>query len=73
MQAEGGINIASTRWLRELAQLCRDFEQPPIVDDIQVGVGRTGSFFSFEEAGIGADMVTLSKSIAAMACRWRCC
>lgn len=63
VQAEGGINIASTRWLRELAQLCRDFDILLIVDDIQVGVGRTGSFFSFEEAGIVPDMVTLSKSI----------
>ena len=63
VQAEGGINIASRRWLRELAQLCRDFDILLIVDDIQVGVGRTGSFFSFEEAGIVPDMVTLSKSI----------
>jgi len=36
-----------------------------IIDDIQVGCGRTGSFFSFEEAGIVPDIVTLSKSLSA--------
>ena len=35
-----------------------------IIDDIQVGCGRTGKFFSFERAGIIPDMVTLSKSIS---------
>jgi diaminobutyrate-2-oxoglutarate transaminase len=64
VQAEGGINVASTKWLRALAELCREFDILLIVDDIQVGVGRTGSFFSFEDAGIEPDMVTLSKSIS---------
>jgi len=64
VQAEGGINVASKKWLRALAELCREFDILLIVDDIQVGVGRTGSFFSFEDAGIEPDMVTLSKSIS---------
>lgn len=64
VQAEGGINVASKAWLRALAQLCREFDILLIVDDIQVGVGRTGSFFSFEEAEIEPDLVTLSKSIS---------
>lgn len=63
IQAEGGINVASVPWLRELARLCHEFDILLIVDDIQVGNGRTGDFFSFEEAGIKPDMVTLSKSI----------
>jgi diaminobutyrate-2-oxoglutarate transaminase len=65
IQAEGGINVASSQWLRDLAQLCYDFDILLIVDDIQVGNGRSGDFFSFEEAGIRPDMVTLSKSIGA--------
>ena len=63
VQGEGGVNVASLEWLRKLEQLCRDFDILLIIDDIQVGNGRTGTFFSFEEAGINPDMVTLSKSI----------
>jgi len=63
VQGEGGINVASSEWLRQLEQLCHDFDILLIIDDIQMGNGRTGSFFSFEEAGIKPDMVTVSKSI----------
>jgi diaminobutyrate-2-oxoglutarate transaminase len=63
IQAEGGINVASSKWLKEIEQICHDFDILLIVDDIQVGNGRTGSFFSFEDAGINPDIVTLSKSI----------
>ena len=64
VQGEGGINVASAEWLRALAQCCRTHEVPLIVDDIQMGCGRTGAFFSFEEAGIVPDIVLLSKSIS---------
>ncbi|WP_226000099.1 diaminobutyrate--2-oxoglutarate transaminase [Paenibacillus sp. BJ-4] len=64
VQAEGGINIADTEWLRDLRQLCDDHDILLIIDDIQVGCGRVGSFFSFERAGIVPDMVILSKSIS---------
>lgn len=63
VQGEGGINVASTRWLQELSALCGEFDILLIIDDIQMGNGRTGTFFSFEEAGIRPDMVTVSKSI----------
>lgn len=64
VQGEGGVNVASQRWLRELERLCRRHDMLLIVDDIQVGCGRTGSFFSFEAAGISPDIVTLSKSLS---------
>ena len=64
IQAEGGVNVAGDAWLRELAELCRRSGVLLIVDDIQVGCGRTGPFFSFEPAGITPDIVTLSKSIS---------
>ena len=63
VQGEGGINVASFEWLRGVADICREFDILLIVDDIQMGNGRTGNFFSFEEAGIYPDMITLSKSI----------
>lgn len=64
VQGEGGVNVASFRWLRALEQACRRHDMLLIVDDIQVGCGRTGSFFSFEGAGISPDIVTLSKSLS---------
>lgn len=64
VQAEGGVNVASPEWLRRLRRITRDNGIILIVDDIQVGCGRTGSFFSFEEAGIQPDIVTLSKSLS---------
>ncbi len=63
IQGEGGINVASAKWLQELESICREYDILLIIDDIQVGNGRTGEFFSFEFAGINPDMVTLSKSI----------
>ena len=64
VQGEGGLNVARLEWLQELANLCRKREILLIVDDVQMGCGRTGEFFSFEAAGIVPDIVTLSKSIS---------
>ena len=64
VQGEGGVNVASQGWLRELERLCRSRDMLLIVDDIQVGCGRTGNFFSFEVSGISPDIVTLSKSLS---------
>lgn len=64
MQAEGGLNAARYEWLQALEQLCRRHDMLLIVDDVQMGCGRTGPFFSFEPAGITPDIVTLSKSIS---------
>ncbi|HBZ03875.1 MAG TPA: diaminobutyrate--2-oxoglutarate transaminase [Lachnospiraceae bacterium] len=64
IQAEGGINIASDEWLRGIRKYCSENGILLIVDDIQVGIGRSGWFFSFERAGIVPDMVVLSKSIS---------
>lgn len=64
VQGEGGLNAASPAWLRSIADIARETGALLIVDDIQAGCGRTGSFFSFEEAGIRPDMVTMSKSLS---------
>ncbi|NLO21957.1 MAG: diaminobutyrate--2-oxoglutarate transaminase [Syntrophomonadaceae bacterium] len=64
VQGEGGINVASFKWLKGVEEVCRQNNIPLIVDDIQVGCGRTGTFFSFEPAGIKPDIVCLSKSIS---------
>lgn len=64
VQAEGGVNVASESWLRELRALTQRHGMLLIIDDIQVGCGRTGPFFSFERAGIQPDIVCLSKSLS---------
>jgi diaminobutyrate-2-oxoglutarate transaminase len=64
VQGEGGLNAASPEWLQGLAALCERHEILLIVDDVQMGCGRTGPFFSFEQAGIVPDIVCLSKSLS---------
>ncbi|MCU1533517.1 MAG: diaminobutyrate--2-oxoglutarate transaminase, partial [Arthrobacter sp.] len=64
VQGEGGLRAARSSWLRGLAELCREHGILLIVDDVQAGCGRTGTFFSFEDAGIVPDIVCLSKSIS---------
>lgn len=64
VQAEGGVIIAPEQWLYDLRVLCDEYHILLICDDIQVGCGRTGTFFSFERAGIVPDIIALSKSIS---------
>ncbi|KRE37028.1 diaminobutyrate--2-oxoglutarate transaminase [Janibacter sp. Soil728] len=64
VQGEGGLKAARGQWLKELQDLCREYGVLMIVDDVQAGCGRTGTFFSFEDFGLDPDIITLSKSIS---------
>ncbi|MDM7459868.1 MAG: diaminobutyrate--2-oxoglutarate transaminase [Paracoccus sp. (in: a-proteobacteria)] len=64
VQGEGGLNAASTDFIRTVAQIAHDNGALLIVDDVQAGCGRTGRFFSFEEAGVVPDLVPMAKSIS---------
>jgi diaminobutyrate-2-oxoglutarate transaminase len=64
VQGEGGLAAASPTWLRKIAGLARQSGAVLIVDDIQAGCGRTGTFFSHEPSGISPDLIALSKSIS---------
>jgi diaminobutyrate-2-oxoglutarate transaminase len=64
VQGEGGLNVANADWLKRVEEICRRWDILLIVDDVQAGCGRTGTFFSFEQAGINPDIVCLSKSIS---------
>ncbi|WP_420560766.1 diaminobutyrate--2-oxoglutarate transaminase [Tepidicaulis sp.] len=64
VQGEGGLNAASMDWIKKLAAFCKRHDILLISDDIQAGCGRTGTFFSWEPAGITPDIVTLSKSLS---------
>ena len=63
IQGEGGIHVASEAWLQQVARICKEQDILLIVDDIQVGNGRSGTFFSFERANLVPDIVCLSKAI----------
>lgn len=64
IQGEGGINVADDKWLQSLAAIAKEYGILLIIDDIQVGCGRAGTFFSFEQAGIEPDMIVMSKSLS---------
>jgi diaminobutyrate-2-oxoglutarate transaminase len=63
VQAEGGVNVASAEWLHEVQDLARETGALLIIDDIQAGIGRTGSFFSFDGMGLDPDIITLAKGL----------
>jgi diaminobutyrate-2-oxoglutarate transaminase len=63
VQAEGGVQVFPASYLQGVRALCDKYGILMIVDDIQVGCARTGTFLSFERAGIVPDIVVMSKSI----------
>ncbi|WP_234685941.1 diaminobutyrate--2-oxoglutarate transaminase [Bradyrhizobium monzae] len=64
VQGEGGINVARREWLQSVQAIAKAVGALFIVDDIQMGCGRTGEFFSFEFAALSPDIVVLSKSLS---------
>ena len=64
VQGEGGLNAVSAEWLRGLDRIAKKHGILLILDDIQAGCGRTGTFFSFEEMGVEPDMIPLAKSLS---------
>lgn len=65
VQCEGGVNVPSAGWVRQIAELAAELGAVLIVDEIQTGCGRTGKFFCFEHYGITPQIVCVSKSISA--------
>lgn len=64
IQGEGGINIASNEFLRVLRELCDEHDALLIFDEIQCGVGRTGTLWAHESSGVSPDMMTIAKPLA---------
>lgn len=63
IQGEGGINVASETFLRELRQFCHKEEILLILDEVQCGLGRTGKMFAYQHYGIEPDVMTLAKPL----------
>ncbi|MDB4878694.1 MAG: Acetylornithine/succinyldiaminopimelate aminotransferase [Gemmatimonadetes bacterium] len=64
VQGEGGVRVLDAGLLRELRALTKARNIALILDEIQCGLGRTGTLFAYEQAGIEPDMVTLAKPLA---------
>jgi predicted acetylornithine/succinylornithine family transaminase len=63
VQGEGGVNPASSEYLRAVRTLCDEREALLIFDEVQTGFGRTGRWFAFEHAGVRPDVVTMAKAL----------
>ncbi|MDD4940822.1 MAG: aspartate aminotransferase family protein [Candidatus Omnitrophica bacterium] len=63
VQGEGGINIATPEFVKDLRELCDKHKRLLIVDEVQTGIGRTGTMFAWQQFGIEPDMFTLAKSL----------
>jgi acetylornithine aminotransferase len=64
VQGEGGVNFPAPGYLRDLKSLCKDKGLLLIFDEVQSGMGRTGSLFAYEQEGVAPDIMTLAKGLA---------
>jgi predicted acetylornithine/succinylornithine family transaminase len=64
IQGEGGVNVPSPGYLQGLRQLCDARQLLLIYDEVQCGIGRTGTLFAYEHEGVPPDIMTLAKSLA---------
>jgi len=64
VQGEGGVRPVSAEWLGYLRQLCDDRGVALIFDEVQCGLGRTGTLFACEHSGVVPDLLTLAKPLA---------
>jgi acetylornithine/N-succinyldiaminopimelate aminotransferase len=64
IQAEGGVYVADRDYLRSLREFCTQKDILLIFDEIQTGIGRTGTFFAYEQLGVKPDIMTLAKGLA---------
>jgi acetylornithine/N-succinyldiaminopimelate aminotransferase len=63
VQGEGGVNPATTEYLRGVRRLCDERGVLLMVDEVQTGLGRTGRWFGFQHAGVLPDVVTIAKAL----------
>jgi acetylornithine/N-succinyldiaminopimelate aminotransferase len=64
IQAEGGIRVPPPGFLQALRKRCSDTGTVLIFDEVQTGVGRTGQWFGYQDAGVVPDVISLAKGLA---------
>lgn len=65
IQGESGIHVADSHYLQEVEKLCKQYDVLLIIDEVQTGMGRTGSLFAYSQFGIQPDIVTTAKGLGA--------
>ncbi|HIQ36425.1 MAG TPA: aspartate aminotransferase family protein [Desulfocapsa sulfexigens] len=63
LQGEGGVRPLDVEYLKGVADLCKKHDLLLIFDEIQTGIGRTGTFFAYEQLGIVPDIMTIAKAL----------
>jgi acetylornithine/N-succinyldiaminopimelate aminotransferase len=63
VQGEGGVNIPSDDYLQKVQKWCRENGILFVLDEIQTGIGRTGTLFAYEQYGVEPDIMTLAKGL----------
>ncbi|WP_088292625.1 acetylornithine transaminase [Bacillus mycoides] len=63
IQGEGGVILADPSFLKEIEKLCNQYNALFIIDEVQTGIGRTGTLFAYEQMGIVPDIVTIAKAL----------
>ena len=75
IQGEGGIHLLDLQFIKKVRKLCNQYKACLIFDEIQTGIGRTGSFYAYQKWGVEPDILTTAKAlgggfpISAMLCR----
>ena len=64
LQGEGGVNVAPPNYLKAVRELCDEFDLLLIFDEVQVGCGRTGTLWAYQQDGVIPDVMTLAKALA---------
>jgi acetylornithine aminotransferase len=64
VQGEGGVHVPPSGYLREVRALCDEFDLLLVFDEVQVGCGRTGTLWAYEQEGTAPDVMTLAKALA---------
>lgn len=64
IQGEGGVNVPSENYLKEVKAICKENGALLIFDEVQVGMGRTGTLFAYENYGVSPDIMSLAKGLA---------
>jgi acetylornithine/N-succinyldiaminopimelate aminotransferase len=65
LQGEGGVNVAAADFLVELRNICDEFGLLMMLDEVQTGIARTGTWFAFQHSGVMPDVMALAKGLGA--------
>jgi predicted acetylornithine/succinylornithine family transaminase len=64
VQGEGGVHVAGRQYMADISRLCSEKDILLIIDEVQTGIGRTGTLFAYQDYGFEPDIITCAKSLA---------